>query len=147
MSWLTARSLSSYGGHYVPQISWTVFNGNKARPHSRIHNCSPTHFDSPQNSTQQINIKGMLVGNPWTDGTHTLLFALVLFVCVFVLTFFADNIDSIAVPEFVYYHALGSYSSWTVRPRLLPPLQVSASAERVTRIVCVCLYVVPLLGV
>jgi len=39
----------SYGGHYVPQLSWTILNGNKVA-----------------NGTK-INLQGMLVGNPWTD--------------------------------------------------------------------------------
>jgi len=39
----------SYGGHYVPLLTWTILNENK----------KPNAF--------KINLAGMLVGNPWTD--------------------------------------------------------------------------------
>jgi carboxypeptidase C (cathepsin A) len=39
----------SYGGHYVPQLAWTILNENS------------------KGGAQQINLQGFLVGNPWTD--------------------------------------------------------------------------------
>lgn len=61
----------SYGGHYVPQLTWTLLN----------------NINSGMSS---INLKGMLVGNPWTD----------------------DDLDGNAVPEFIYSHALCSLDIW-----------------------------------
>lgn len=62
----------SYGGHYVPQLTWTIIKNNN-------------------NGVQPIlNLKGMLVGNPWTD----------------------DNLDGNAVPAFIYSHALCSLDTW-----------------------------------
>lgn len=41
----------SYGGHYVPQLSWKLLN----------ENAKPNAF--------QVNVQAMFVGNPWTDDT------------------------------------------------------------------------------
>jgi len=57
----------SYGGHYVPQLAWTIVEAKA-----------------------NINLKGFLVGNAWTD----------------------DVIDSDSVPPFVYYHGLCSRTTW-----------------------------------
>lgn len=39
----------SYGGHYVPLLSWTILNENAA------------------GTQPQLNLQGMIVGNPWSD--------------------------------------------------------------------------------
>jgi len=68
----------SYGGHYVPQLSWTILQGNK------------------NTSTTKINLKGLLVGNPWTD----------------------DLIDTWSVPPFIFYHHLCSLPTWEAVEKL-----------------------------
>lgn len=62
----------SFGGHYVPQLTWTILNRNKKSP------------------KVPLNLKGMLVGNPWTD----------------------DKIDGGSVPFWIYSHALCSLDTW-----------------------------------
>ncbi len=42
----------SYGGHYVPNLALAIHEGNKQ---ARLHN------------DPEINLKGMLIGNAWTD--------------------------------------------------------------------------------
>jgi len=59
----------SYAGHYVPQLAYKILtNSNK------------------------INLKGILVGNPYTD----------------------DVIDDKSLPPFIYYHHLCSLSAWNL---------------------------------
>jgi carboxypeptidase C (cathepsin A) len=48
----------SYGGHYVPQLAWTVLQGNAA-------------------GNPRINLKGILVGNAWTGIDLFILFYLI----------------------------------------------------------------------
>lgn len=51
-------SSESYGGHYMPELAWTIFNKNK------------------DSSNPYLNFKGFAVGNPYTDfnsGTPSML--------------------------------------------------------------------------
>jgi Carboxypeptidase C (cathepsin A) len=45
----------SYGGHWVPAIAYKIVTMNKALPVT---------------SSQYINLKGIGLGDPWTDGTY-----------------------------------------------------------------------------
>jgi len=60
----------SYGGHYVPQLAWRVLKGNQPTP--------------------LINLRGILVGNPYTD----------------------DVIDDNSLAPFIFYHHLCSLATW-----------------------------------
>jgi len=63
----------SYGGHYVPQLAYAILEGNKA-------------------GKSNINLKGILVGNPWTDSV----------------------IDTNSIPPFIFYHHLCSFETWNL---------------------------------
>lgn len=81
----------SYGGHYVPQLAWY----------------------SLQQTNSPINLKGILVGNPWT-GKNNYHWGLLFFVPPDNPYRFLDNtIDSASVVPFLFSHALISYAAWT----------------------------------
>lgn len=61
----------SYGGHYVPQLAWTILEQNKVNA-----------FKMP--------LKGMMVGNPWTD----------------------DVLDGGSIIPWIFNHALASKSAY-----------------------------------
>ena len=63
----------SYGGHYTVQLSARILDENKKRP-----------------ASERINLKGMLVGNPWTS----------------------DVYDGGSTIDWIYNHALASKSTY-----------------------------------
>ena len=82
----------SYGGHYVPQLTWTIINNNR-------RGVQPI-----------LNLKGMLVGNPVRAASERDYF--VDFTNNFAPQWTDDNLDGNAVPAFIYSHALCSLDTW-----------------------------------